>query len=370
MQGYKSFFVSLALLLFCGTQAAWGQVMDLGTLPGGTWAMMRDINDFGVAVGHGDNLDGNLRPIGVPLRGTQAFQWFDLGTLGGETNECCLVMCMEVANSRLIVGHAAIAEGYIHAFAWTKLSGMVDLGTLDGHQYSLAFGVNKSGTLIVGWSGVTWYGPDTLPVVWTPDGSGKTWKIHKLDMGGFELLTYWYAATANDPGQIVGYAWDDSAQNDLAFVWNRVPGKNEWKIMRLPVSAELPNAQPWDINQAGEIVGWVADPDWNGLPALWKPVAPAGSAWELTVLPTLSGLPQGWNPALGINDAGDIVGVSNDADWNWLAARWTTKDPNFVQVLGFPGDWSLAFKVNNNGIAVGGYGIGDNPERAVAVKFR
>ena len=58
---------------------------------------------------------------------------------------------------------------------------------------------------------------------------------------------------------------------------------------------------------------------------------------------------------MGINDAGDIVGASNDAEWNWPAARWSTKDPNFVQVLGFPGDWSIVFKVNNNGIAVGGY---------------
>src|SRR5574341_864255 len=102
MNLFRSLLVSLPLLLFCGTQATWAQVMDLGTLPGGTWAAMWDINDFGVAVGHGDNRDGNLRPIGVPLRGPQAFQWFDLGTLGGETSECCWVMCMEVANSGLV----------------------------------------------------------------------------------------------------------------------------------------------------------------------------------------------------------------------------------------------------------------------------
>jgi uncharacterized membrane protein len=78
---------------------------------------------------------------------------------------------------------------------------------------------------------------------------------------------------------------------------------------------------------------------------------------------------QGWNPAFGINDAGDIVGASNDANWNWLAARWTTKDPNFVQVLGFPGDWSLALKVNNNGIGVGGFGTAEIPEHAAAMRF-
>ncbi len=140
--------------------------------------------------------------------------------------------------------------------------------------------------------------------------------------------------------------------------------------MRLETSTDYPNAEARDINQAGEIVGYVATADWTAVPALWKPAAPNGSTWKLTVLPTLSGLVQGWNPALGINDAGDIVGASNDTDWNWLAARWSTKDPQFVQVLGFPGDWSVAIKVNNNGIAVGGYGTADILERAAAVRFR
>jgi uncharacterized membrane protein len=361
--------VSLALLLIGSAQGTLAQVTDLGTLPGGTWAGMWDINDFGVAVGTGDNRDGNLRPIGAPLRGPQAFQWFDLGTLGGETTDCCWSMCMEVANSGLIVGHTPAPDGSIRAFAWSKASGLVDLGTLEGHTQSVAGGVNKDGNLIVGFAGM--WGDDALPVVWTPDKPGKSWTVHKLDTQGFEQVVDWAVWTVNNNGQIVGEGWDSAAEVNIPFLWNPVPGGNGWKIMKLETSADHPHAAARDINQAGEIVGYVWTPDWSaGLPALWKPVAPAGSDWRLTVLPTLSGLAQGWNPALGINDAGDIVGASNDADWNWLAARWSAKDPQFVQVLGFPGDWSVAVKVNNNGIAVGGYGIGDNPERAVAVKFR
>jgi len=30
------------------------------------------------------------------------------------------------------------------------------------------------------------------------------------------------------------------------------------------------------------------------------------------------------------------------------AARWTTKDPSFVESLGFPGDWSWSFSLNNS----------------------
>jgi hypothetical protein len=73
--------------------------------------------------------------------------------------------------------------------------------------------------------------------------------------------------------------------------------------------------------------------------------------------------------AWGINDVGDIVGASNDADWNWLGTRWSTKDPNFAQVLGFPGNWSEAFKVNNSRIAVGVYLNDASQEDVVAVQL-
>ena len=85
------------------------------------------------------------------------------------------------------------------------------------------------------------------------------------------------------------------------------------------------------------------------------------------MLATLSGAQQGWNVAWGINDSGDVVGVSNDASGNWLATRWKTKDPSTATVLGFPGDWRVGFGVNNFGIAVGTYGVGDAPEQAIAV---
>jgi len=40
------------------------------------------------------------------------------------------------------------------------------------------------------------------------------------------------------------------------------------------------------------------------------------------------------------------------------AARWTTKDPSFVESLGFPADWSWSFSLNNNRIAAITYGGG------------
>ncbi len=372
--GVIAFVSILAVLLAASSlRAQEPKAIDLGTYPGGTWAEGWDINDFGVVVGLGDIPGGNTRPIGVALRGSRALQWFDLGTLGGERTDSW-VMCMEIANTGLIVGHAPTQKGDVHAFAWTPKSKMVDIGTLEGHINSAAFGVNKLGSLIVGWSGVELWGSDALPVAWTsvvawtPNGPTVSWKIHKLDTEGFDSATAW---TVNDFGQIVGEAWDNSAQVNVGVLWNPVAGGKGWKVMRLEASPDYPNGVARDINELGEIVGLAINSDWStALPALWKPATLLRRSWNLTVLPTLSGLSQGWNPALGINDAGNIVGVSNDADGNWLAARWSTKDPQFIQVLGFPGDWSVAVKVNNNGIAVGGFGVGDGPEHAAAVRFR
>lgn len=363
-----------------GSRAQKAKVYDLGHYPGGTWAEAWGISNSGVVVGAGDIASGYTRPIGVPLLGPKAGQWFDLGTLGGEGIET-QVMCMAITDTGMIVGHAVTAGGDVHAFAWTPKSGVVDIGTLGGNSFSLAYGVNKAGTLIVGLSGSGWFTEDTVPVVWTPKvvltsgGPTTTWNIEKLDTKGFEADTYWVGVGVNNFGQIVGDAWDDSVGAQITVLWNPAPDGKGWNIVKLPVPSDYPNSWPNDINENGEIVGAVASPDGGtALPALWRKGSPSGNIWNLTVLPTLSGSPQGWNVAWGINRRGDIVGVSNDADWNWFSARWSTKDPTFVRPLAFPaalepGAWSVATKVNDNGVAAGGYASDTIPENMFAVQL-
>jgi probable HAF family extracellular repeat protein len=310
-------------------------------------------------------------------------QWFDLGTLGGDRTDT-KVMCMGVADTGMIVGHAAIKlDDIVNAFAWTPKSGMVDIGTLanlgySGYSWSLAYGVNKAGTLIVGWSGREWMGQDMLPVVWTPKvvwtsgGPTTTWNMQKLDTDGFGEAGYFYAMSVNNRGQIVGTAtYSDGVE--IAVLWNPVPGGNGWKIMQLPVSSDYPNAWPDNINDKGEIVGAVASSDGStALPALWQRKSPSENIWNLTVLASPPGPP--YSEAMGINDRGDIVGYTYDANWNSFAARWRAKDPTFVQLLDFPGAgspgaWSWAFKVNDSGIAVEAYGSDTIPENVAAVQL-
>jgi len=157
----------------------------------------------------------------------------------------------------------------------------------------------------------------------------------------------------------------------MAILWNPLPGGHGWKILQLPASPDYPNAYANDINERGEIVGWVATADWSsGLPALWTPVSPQRSVYTLTRLATLPGATPVWAGASGINDVGDVVGDGRDAVGNDLAVRWSTRTPGFVEVLPFPGTWSFALEVNNSGIAVGSYGSDTVWENVAAVRIR
>lgn len=157
------------------------------------------------------------------------------------------------------------------------------------------------------------------------------------------------------------------------MVWNPDGRRGGWDMQRLsapngPLAAGFPYTEPLAINNLGEIVGDV----WGssaGAPALWKPDRTGRANWTLTVLSSLNTTPM-WDLAWGINDLGDIVGYCYDANWVQHATRWNAHTPlNAVQLLGFPGSWSAAYSVNNLGIAVGGYGVGD-VERAYAVQIR
>jgi len=341
-------------------------VWDLGTYPGGTWAEMGGVNDFGVAVAQGDTAsNGQPHLFKIQLLGPNSPKWTDMGAINSNQG---WFDWPSIADTGLIVGHVAMSDGNLHASLW-RGKYRIDLGTLADIGYasfdnSDAALVNKLGTLICGssWSSET---GTQFPVVWRLNPHTGNWKIHKLDTLEFPNG---FALTVNDFGQVAGGFYDDTGVY-VAALWNPIPGEEEWKAINLPGSPDWPDvAIVGDINEKGEMVGDVLSPDWmNGYSSLWQPVDATRQTYKLTLLPNYWNVPNG-DTAEGINDFGDIVGGSWDQDFVPHAVRWTTKDVSSVQLLDFPGDYSVAYKASDGKIATGLYGI-DDTEHAYAVKL-
>lgn len=372
-------FSAILLLMVSapGARAQKVKVYDLGTYSGGSWAETGGINDLGVMVVQGDaSAGGDTHLFTVQLLGPHAPQWRDLGAVDsyqGWWN------WPAITDTGLVAGYALTTQGYTHATLFLGNSGRVDLGALADIGYasynnSDVWGANKLGTMV---GGLSWSKPDEsdlLPVVWTREivwkatGPSVIWKIHKLDTLGFP---YGFVVGVNNSGQVSGAAYND-AGHYIAMLWNPIPNGNGWKAIQLPSSPDWPDvAIAGGINEVGEIVGDVLSPDWvYGYASLWQPVNRERTTYKLTLLPNPWGLPQG-DTAESINDLGDIVGASWDANYNFHAVRWSTKDTTFVKLLGLPGDWSLADSVNNLGIASGTYAGGTCANECVAAaKFR
>jgi hypothetical protein len=379
----KSFSVVLPVVLVVigSAQLTWAQkpnVYELGTYPGGTWLAAEGINDLGVVVGLGDvppvvsNGAGYTHSLALPLFGPNAGTWIDLGTLGGEQSTGSEEPLIQISNTGLVVSHSTARDGYVHGVAWTRESGLIDLGTLAAtggpgyadYKSSCAYATNKNGTLIVGGSAP--YGDINVgflaPVVWTSSivwMNGKSvakWQIHKLDTAEFPGFG-WDIWGVNDYGQIIGVGGNGyPATIVTGALWNpRADGKGWEKLMSLPAPQAYPFADPYDINGMGEIIGVVASADWSTeLPALWEPLDKTRTTYSQ---PIELALPAGFTgcECVGINELGDIVGDC----WNDvtdLPARWSTKDPTFSKIIKFPGSWGFSEEVNNNGIATVTYG--------------
>jgi len=370
---------SLSRSLRAQANPADAKTWELGVYPGGTWFTTWHINDFGVMVGRGDvpplgpDGVGSTHTLLVPLIGTHAGKWIDLGTLGGEEPTGSEESICGISNTGLVASRSTALDGQMHAVAWTAETGMLDLGTLRdsgdpqyaAYNSSAAAGPNKFGTLIVGGS---WIGEDpnhAVPVVWTPSIVWQNWKlvtkwtIHKLDTSAFPEFTEWGIWGVNDYGQIVGTGLNDDASKMTAVVWNLRPDGKGWKLMALPSppsTSPYPLTQAYGINDKGEIAGVASSTDFSvWLPLLWKPLDRKATTYSQPIeLP----LPEGGFTGcenVGLNDLGDMVGDCWNDTTN-LPARWTMKDLTVAEIIQFPMDWGYAWGVNNDRIASITYG--------------
>jgi probable HAF family extracellular repeat protein len=187
-----------------------GQIRQLKLLPGDTVGMALGLNDLGQSVGTTGTCANTM--IAPFLAGPHAVLWdtdgsvHNLGNLGGTVDNTVLgsaTEAMSINNRGQVAGVAALPGNQIfHPFLWTRQTGMVDLGVLDGDAVGAGLAINIWGDIVGG--SVTAPGPAS--------GNARAFLWHKGHMYDVNALipanSSMYLITAfsiNDEGQIAGF---------------------------------------------------------------------------------------------------------------------------------------------------------------------
>jgi probable HAF family extracellular repeat protein len=304
-------------------------------------------------------------PVPVAAQGRQEqskqshYRVFNLGTLGGTFGSGNGINDLGwVTGASELTGNAAQ-----HATLWLY-GATVDLGTLGGPNSAVLFPSKNILGEIEGVSDTTT--PDPLGENFCGFGSGFTcegvvWENGKIaalpnNLGG----NNWRAAGVNDFGQVVG--WAENTTHDPSCIPPAVEqyepvvwGPKKGEMQQLPTYPGDPDGAAVAINDRGQIVGIsgpCADDDGMG--------ARHAVLWEngtVTNLGNFGG--QYFNTAAAINSFGQIAGWSDLANDTALctpachAFLWTKSGG--IQDLGvLPGDQnSLAYGINDQGQVVG-----------------
>jgi probable HAF family extracellular repeat protein len=184
-----------------------GEVEELPTAGSDRNGFANGINENGDIVGASGNCAALNPDTGLHLQPLHALLWeagrlVDLGNLGG-TGKFFGHFGHTINNNREVVGYSDIGgDKGVHAFRWTKVGGMEDLGTLSGDGHSIGIGLNDAGVA----TGIS-VAPDFSTIrafVWR---GGMMTDLNQLipAASALYLLT---ACSINNRGEIIGFAVD------------------------------------------------------------------------------------------------------------------------------------------------------------------
>lgn len=270
--------VVFALLVAPACASAW-TITDLGTL-GGSYSVATDINDLGQVVGYSEmppHLHNGVDMVSFAHGFISAPQGGALTDLGPSVDDNS--NALGVNNSGQVVGYAdlggSLTVAYVSGPNGAPLPGgpvsPPYAGSINGASFLIAKDINNSGQII----GYDVFGYNSF--------------ITKSDGVTLTNLPYNQLARLNDAGQVVYTGFDSQA-----YIWSETAGARAL----VPASA---SSTAVDINNAGQVVGQ--------MDSIGYITAPNGGA--LTMLGTLGG---SFSAPSGINDLGQVIGMSETAD--------------------------------------------------------
>lgn len=279
-------------------------------------------------------LAGSEAPAGGRAAPPAAYTVVDLGALAGDTAG----FASAVNAAGVVVGMSVDMATFASRPMIYRDGVLAPLPVLGSSSGGSADDLNNDGVIVGSLSGED---NTPRPVRWAADGTPFALPTLGGDLG--------VAEGVNDQGQIVGWSWTAEG-NQHATLWDGdVP-------VDLGTVGEGEYSGATDINENGLIVGYTATtfmaPEGAaGLPytaVIWTDGTP-------TLLPPIGGF-DAW--ALGINDAGVVIGVSTTAEEQFAfgdgshAVLWVDGTPTDLGALP-GGDRSVATAINGAGFIVG-----------------
>jgi len=234
----------------------------------------------------------------------------DLGTLGGATSRANALNTMGLA-----VGRSATQADAIHAFAWTKDGGMMDI--TPNATSGEATGVNEAGLVV----GLMTTAETSSAFSWTANG-------------GLVTLFSGADATVLDPnasGMVAGHA--------AGMVYVSTDGMAAATAATLPAGAT--DAEALALGDGGHVVGRFTNSA-GATRAFW---------WSATAgLVDVTTLAQG--EAVAVNAAGEAVGMAMADDGRRVAYIFR-EDGSHTALGNLGGEESWAVAINNMGVVIG-----------------